>query len=162
MYITEMAELSVNIENESQSERSEDEQTLDLSCGSSSFDESVTDEVYDPNSIKPFRFEPYESGSNESDSVDSDDHENIDNRLQNTDWCTCGNCISMPTAAESVCCHEVEKIHHLFTDLNSEVHCITAHPGFQPACLNTYVLQIAYYQYKQQYREDIEDSSEYV
>ena len=29
--------------------------------------------------------------------------------------------------------------------------CITQHPGFQAVCLNRWVLQTAWYQYKQQY-----------
>ena len=77
--------------------------------------------------------------------------------------CKCGNCFIMPTARECVCCHELSKIKSIFEegdDMN--ITCIIAHPGFPPACLNKYVLQIAYYQYKQQYGEAIEDSSEYV
>jgi hypothetical protein len=30
---------------------------------------------------------------------------------------------------------------------------ITNHPGFQTVCLDPYVLQVAYYQYLQQYEE---------
>nr|XP_022311707.1 P2X purinoceptor 7-like [Crassostrea virginica] len=67
----------------------------------------------------------------------------------------------MPTARECVCCHELSKIKSIFEEGDDEnITCITAHPGFPPACLNKYVLQIAYYQYKQQYGEAIEDSSE--
>ncbi|XP_062605762.1 P2X purinoceptor 7-like [Saccostrea cucullata] len=65
----------------------------------------------------------------------------------------------MPTAQESVCCHEVENVKSIFEE-DQGITCITSHPGFAPACLNKYVLQIAYYQYKQQYGENIEDSSE--
>lgn len=75
--------------------------------------------------------------------------------------CSCGNCTPMSTARECVCCHEVEKVKMLFEELE-DIKCIIDHPGFPAACLNTYVLQIAYYQYRQQYREDIADSSEYV
>ena len=31
--------------------------------------------------------------------------------------------------------------------------CITQHPGFQTVCLNRWVLQTAWYQYKQQYHQ---------
>ncbi|XP_061192987.1 P2X purinoceptor 7-like [Saccostrea echinata] len=126
-----MAERAVSVENYVESEVSEDELSLDLSCGSSSFDEDIET---DPNSIAPFRFEP----------------------------CTCGNCIVMPTAAECVCCQEVDRVHALVEESENAINCITSHPGFHPACLNLYVLQIAYYQYRQQYNESIPDSSEYT
>lgn len=29
--------------------------------------------------------------------------------------------------------------------------CITDHPGFSPVCLNPWVLQASYYQYRQEY-----------
>lgn len=45
-------------------------------------------------------------------------------------------------------------------DHESPEDCVTSHPGFHPACLNVYVLQIAYYQYRQQYNETIQDSAE--
>lgn len=41
---------------------------------------------------------------------------------------------------------------------NDEVECITDHPGFEPVCLNTYVLDTAYNQYKQQYNRQIQNS----
>ena len=34
--------------------------------------------------------------------------------------------------------------------------CITQHPGFQAVCLNRWVLQTAWYQYKQQYSQSDE------
>lgn len=34
--------------------------------------------------------------------------------------------------------------------------CITQHPGFQAVCLNRWVLQTAWYQYKQQYHQPYE------
>ena len=34
--------------------------------------------------------------------------------------------------------------------------CITQHPGFQAVCLNRWVLQTAWYQYKQQYSRSYE------
>jgi len=33
--------------------------------------------------------------------------------------------------------------------------CITTHPGFQSVCLDTFVLQTAYLQYRQQYGNHI-------
>lgn len=66
----------------------------------------------------------------------------------------------MPTVIECVWCKEIEKIQSLMEDHESPEDCVTSHPGFHPACLNVYVLQIAYYQYRQQYNETIQDSAE--
>lgn len=80
-----MAERAVSDENEVLSDVSEDEISLELSCGSSSFDI----EINHRNAIAPFQFEPYASGSDvESDGeTDSNDSSNDSStRLQNTDW----------------------------------------------------------------------------
>ena len=56
----------------------------------------------------------------------------------------------MPTAAECICCCEVEKIvDKLERDL--EIACITDHEGFGAVCLNVWVLQAAYFTYRQRY-----------
>ena len=47
------------------------------------------------------------------------------------------------------CCKEIEQMVHQITEEDSSVSCITEHPGFDPVCLNTYVLQTAYFAYKQ-------------
>ena len=69
----------------------------------------------------------------------------------------CENCQVMPRQDECKCCLEFEQI----VTKNSEAvkmgdceqppSCITQHPGFQAVCLNKWVLQAAWYQYKQQY-----------
>lgn len=69
----------------------------------------------------------------------------------------------MPLMTECVCCQEIDKVKDLFDNEQyggTSYKCIAEHPGFSPACLNIYVLQIAYLQYKQQYREEIPDTSE--
>ena len=63
----------------------------------------------------------------------------------------------MDNNKECICCKEIPKV----CDKNVEAveqHeteevpiCITQHPGFQAVCLNRWVLQTAWYQYKQQY-----------
>ena len=55
---------------------------------------------------------------------------------------------------ECKCCLEVPEV----VRKNSEVtrpfpSCITLHPGFSAVCLNRWVLQTAWYQYRQQYSE---------
>ena len=57
----------------------------------------------------------------------------------------------MLTVEESVCCKEVEQLQGKMQE-NESYSCITQHPGFEPVCLNTYVLETAYHQYKQQYK----------
>ena len=61
----------------------------------------------------------------------------------------------MPTPVECLCCKEVAqvdaKLSELATDSGTIVSCITDHPGFAAVCLNTYVLQAAYFEYRQHY-----------
>ena len=57
----------------------------------------------------------------------------------------------MPTARECLCCREVEKVVKRIDTSDSEVTCITEHEGFYPVCLNIWVLQTAYFEYRQSY-----------
>lgn len=68
--------------------------------------------------------------------------------------------MQMPLAKECVCCKETKVLLELMK--NDEVECITDHPGFEPVCLNTYVLDTAYNQYKQQYNRQIQNIPEWV
>jgi hypothetical protein len=45
---------------------------------------------------------------------------------------------------------------------HEELQCITNHPGFQKVCLDPYVLKVAYYQYRQQYKERPEQGNAQV
>lgn len=66
--------------------------------------------------------------------------------------CTCGHCAIMSTSLDCVCCKEIPEVCGKINELgNSSIHCITEHPGFDAVCLNVWVLQVAYYQYRQQY-----------
>ena len=72
--------------------------------------------------------------------------------------CECDNCLPMPTADECRCCHE----HDLIMPMLEEegVDCMINHPGFNAVCLNKYVLQTAYFAYRQVFaREDITDDN---
>ena len=62
----------------------------------------------------------------------------------------------MPTSRECVCCCEVEKIVMKKQEGSSEVACITEHEGFQHVCLNTWVLQAAYFTYRHHYGDAAE------
>ena len=77
--------------------------------------------------------------------------------------CSCECCQILDREAECICCQEVEQIVHknneVFLEENPpqnppnlrSYRCITDNPGFQAVCLNRWVLQVAWFQYKQQY-----------
>ena len=58
-----------------------------------------------------------------------------------------------------VCCQEIEAVKHKIIEAvtsgecQEQPTCITQHPGFHPVCINRWVLQTAWYQYKQQYKD---------
>ena len=55
----------------------------------------------------------------------------------------------MPSGVECVCCKEIPQI---VNKLSSEgVECIIVHPGFESVCLSIWVLETAYYSYRQHY-----------
>ena len=57
----------------------------------------------------------------------------------------------MRTPRENVCCLEKEDVvAKLEESVAQPPPCITDHPGFVAVCLNPWVLQTAWYQYKQQ------------
>jgi hypothetical protein len=55
---------------------------------------------------------------------------------------------------------EIDKVQYVMKETNPAAPCITMHPSFQIVCLDRHVLQIAYYQYRQQYGERQEQSNE--
>lgn len=71
----------------------------------------------------------------------------------------------MPTVPECVCCREIENVWNKVEEQQPEVsmNCITEHPGFRSTCLDVWVLETAYYAYKQQYgHAPQQDGNEYV
>ncbi|OCT73691.1 hypothetical protein XELAEV_18032654mg, partial [Xenopus laevis] len=58
-------------------------------------------------------------------------------RLRNTRWCQCGNCISLPTTEESVCCREIAKLKKRFT---GGITCIIQVQEMQKSCLDAKLL----------------------
>ena len=79
--------------------------------------------------------------------------------LKLTCRCTCENCQILDRVEECVCCSEIDRIVAKnqeaieFEGLIEPPHCITQHPGFHAVCFNRWVLQTAWFQYKQQYNE---------
>ncbi|KAG0429314.1 hypothetical protein HPB47_023768 [Ixodes persulcatus] len=69
----------------------------------------------------------------------SPDHQPSEpDRLGHTGWCTCGLCVPMPTALESVCCREVPA-----ATRKQPSDCLTAHPHLHTLCLDEVVLDVA-------------------
>lgn len=58
-----------------------------------------------------------------------------------------------------ICCQEITAVENKIIaavtsgECQEEPKCITQHPGFHPVCINRWVLQTAWYQYKQQYKD---------
>ena len=57
----------------------------------------------------------------------------------------------MPTSIECVCCREMDEVVHKIKENDTEVDCITSYEGFQAVCLNQWVLQAAYFAYRECY-----------
>ena len=60
----------------------------------------------------------------------------------------------MDTGIECVCCQELEKVVEKVSENDTEVSCITNHEGFEAVCLNRWVLQTAYFVYRERYGSD--------
>lgn len=61
--------------------------------------------------------------------------------------CDCGNCTTMPTNIECICCCEVGPIDAILSE--NDMECVTHHEGFQGNCLNRYVIQVSLLDYVQ-------------
>lgn len=71
----------------------------------------------------------------------------------------------MPTAIECICCTEIEQITNTMEQFTANIQCITEHAGFEAVCLNVWVLQAAFFSYRQQYgTQDVQGQplNEYV
>ncbi len=63
----------------------------------------------------------------------------------------------MDTNRESVCCCEIDSIVEKKGENESDITCIVNHDGFDPVCLDVWVLQMAYTAYKHKYGEPDEE-----
>ena len=63
----------------------------------------------------------------------------------------------MERVESCICCQEIGVVKNKNMEAvpfgEKPPGCITQHPGFHPVCLNRWVLQTAWYQYKQQYKD---------
>jgi hypothetical protein len=61
-------------------------------------------------------------------------------RLDNRNWCQCGNCEAMPTGKECFCCQELDALNDKF---DTGINCICDHDDFETVCLHRAVLRTA-------------------
>lgn len=61
-------------------------------------------------------------------------------RLQNTDWCQCGNCTVMATSRECKCCHDESEIDN---KILSDTVCVTQNPSLYNICVDYDALLVA-------------------
>ncbi|CAB3382620.1 Hypothetical predicted protein [Cloeon dipterum] len=56
-------------------------------------------------------------------------------------WCSCGlHCEDTGSPVENLCCKDTEYVEELCKE--SEIECVTLHPGFEPVVTNKYVLNM--------------------
>ncbi|XP_035688140.1 uncharacterized protein LOC118423930 [Branchiostoma floridae] len=150
------------------------EQFSDSSSSVEAFFEVEGESVPSPadvGGVVAYRYEPYLDEQQSDGEEDLDGGQDTDNsvgnaevgaeggmadrsgRQENTEWCSCGHCTTMPTTTECVCCHEVQQINvkqqqlvHMMVPVPG---CITLHPGLPAVCLDPWGLQCAYYHYRQ-------------
>jgi hypothetical protein len=62
---------------------------------------------------------------------------------------------------ENRCCQEIQQLQDKMAEFESDYHdhleWITKHPGFASVCLDVWVLQTAYLQYRQQYNQRLQE-----
>lgn len=68
-----------------------------------------------------------------------------------SEWCTCGNCATMPSEPENVCCIEIPQVSRRMQELEDSVRCMVDHPGLEPVCLIVFSLQNALNIYRAEY-----------
>ena len=59
--------------------------------------------------------------------------------------CDCGNCATMPSETECLCCHEIGPVSEKLDDCH--IGCITDHEGFVGNCLNRHVIEVSLYEF---------------
>ena len=57
----------------------------------------------------------------------------------------------MTTSHENICCSEVDRVVEKKEEGSSAISCIIDHEGFHSVCLDVWVLQTAYFNYRQHY-----------
>ncbi|XP_044022995.1 P2X purinoceptor 7-like [Siniperca chuatsi] len=88
----------------------------------------------------PYKFEPPQPESN------SEDNDQLPENQPHPSWsaterCTCGECRTMPTEDQNVCCKDLNAVQNRYGELPEEPWCGTLYPGLEPVCLKPYSLQ---------------------
>ncbi|XP_006825802.1 uncharacterized protein LOC102802182 [Saccoglossus kowalevskii] len=136
-------------------------ESIELSCYFSSFESSedteymILSSTIPRNEIEPYMCEPFCDDSSEGDNSECSDEDHVTDRLENTDWCRCGNCRVMGTDKECVCCRDVVEVTNKMEGM--ACICITEYPRFNSVCLDVWVLQTANFYFRQHYGDRTED-----
>ena len=121
--------------------------SYDSSETNSSFEEELA-EVFGDIDIG-YRFEPRIDPANVQESDESDEsdedlpHPPDNDRVGNTNWCSCDRCVNMPSDMESTCCREIVNVIALEENEGLQLRCICEHPEFRMCCLNRSILRIS-------------------
>ncbi|CAL8291990.1 unnamed protein product [Arctogadus glacialis] len=61
--------------------------------------------------VLPYQFEPESDPESDNGAEDANDERDFSRRMDQdiSQWCTCGNCATMPNEVENVCCREIPK-----------------------------------------------------
>ena len=62
--------------------------------------------------------------------------------------CQCGHCEVMPSAHECGCCCDLDCVTEKKDESSTSIDCFTDYEGFQPICLDVWVLQTAYFTFR--------------
>ncbi|KAL5005344.1 hypothetical protein ScPMuIL_018800 [Solemya velum] len=65
----------------------------------------------------------------------------------------------MPQARECVCCQEITIVNERRTGKDENTSCITDLPSFRNVCLDPDILDVAYFQYRQEYGEQLSEAA---
>ena len=65
--------------------------------------------------------------------------------------CRCGHCILTRTFAGCICCSEIDVTAQKLDESEAHVNCITVLEGFEPVCLNVWVMQDDFFSCRQHY-----------
>lgn len=92
-------------------------------------------------SLIPFNFDPDAEGIERYLQEDGDNSVtvNYEGRLNNSNWCTCGNCKDMLSDIECLCCNELPNLEKI---REQEGKCITLHHSFSKLILDKEILNI--------------------